>query len=198
MRPPPILFTADEARAANVEWGANCGPCALAAACVVDLDVVREVMLEFEERRWTNPTMIEEALHMLVDLPGEEAGSRWFRVIMSSAASRGFPHLLPVDGIVRVQYEGNWLEPGVPAKAAYKYTHWAAVCGEWVFCTLRLENEWRTQETWRADIAQHCREQGYRGWLATHHYEIRRRILDVQEGDEKISEKETDRVAGDS
>ena len=57
---PP--FTLADARRANNEWGANCGPGALAAIMGMTLDEVRSHMADFESKHYTNPTLMFDAL----------------------------------------------------------------------------------------------------------------------------------------
>lgn len=110
MRVPAVL---PDTREAADAWDANCGPMSLAA--VLGLPTV-------------------QAVHPLVDP---------FRGFMSptdmlrALAASGFKHrTVPVDwpqkplpqlGLLRVQWHGTWLNPGVDKRAAYRYTHWIGV-----------------------------------------------------------------------
>jgi hypothetical protein len=55
-------ITLDDLARANDEWGANCGPGALAAIMDLTLDEVRPHLPGFEAKRYTNPTMMFAAL----------------------------------------------------------------------------------------------------------------------------------------
>ena len=110
----PAKFTLDDAERAYEEWGANCGPGALAAALGKTLDEVRPHLVGFEQKRYTNPTMMFGALNTL--------GARW-----SGKHQPIDMLLLPAVGLIRVQWEGPWLKPGVPKAAAYGHTHWIAI-----------------------------------------------------------------------
>lgn len=68
------------------------------------------------------------------------------------------------NGINRVQWEGPWLEPGVPARVAYRHTHWVAHLDGWVLCTVCNPAEWIPVEDWREYTEQ--------DFHITHHYAI--------------------------
>lgn len=71
------------------------------------LNEVRPHMGDFERKRYTNPTLMFDALRSI--------GRPW-RVRGTAT--------WPAYGLVRVQWEGPWTEPGVPRRARYRYTHW--------------------------------------------------------------------------
>lgn len=107
-------FTHEDAERAYQEYGANCGPGALAAIAGMTLDEVRPHIPDFETRHYTNPTMMFAAL--------DSIGKQW---------KRRAEALWPTYGLVRVQWEGPWMAEGVPIAARYRYTHWigAAIVG---------------------------------------------------------------------
>lgn len=102
------LFTADEADAAHEAWGLNCGPGAIAAICGLTLDALRPQMGDFEQKGYTNPTLMWDVLNRI--------GVKW-RLVRQ-------PKDWPDYGLARVQWEGPWTEPGVPIRARYRHTHW--------------------------------------------------------------------------
>jgi hypothetical protein len=51
-------FTEADANRAHDEWGANCGPGAIAAILALTLDELRPYMGDFESKRYTNPTLM--------------------------------------------------------------------------------------------------------------------------------------------
>ena len=102
----PLCFTLEDAARARAEWGANCGPGALAAIMGMTLDEVRPHLGNFERKHYTNPAMMNEALRS-IGRPWKKIGAVW-----------------PCYGLVRVQWEGPWTNPGVPMRARYRYTHW--------------------------------------------------------------------------
>lgn len=104
-------FTPEDADRAHDEWGANCGPGAIAAICGMTLDELRPHMGDFEGKRYTNPTLMWQVLRSV--------GARFtVRAGHFGAAD------LPRYGLARVQWEGPWTEPGVPMRARYRHTHW--------------------------------------------------------------------------
>jgi hypothetical protein len=105
---PTARFTVDEAQAAADEWGANCGPGALAGVLGLTLSEVRSRLVGFEEKGHTNPTMIYSALELL--------GVKYRRVRK--------PTEWPRFGLVRIQWGGPWMAPKVPGFVRYMHTHW--------------------------------------------------------------------------
>lgn len=106
----PVRFNVDDADRAHAEWGANCGPGAIAGILGMTLDEVRPHMGDFDSKRYTNPTLMWEVLRRLnVDFKSSKGG-RW-----------------PSFGLARIQWEGPWTKPGVPARVAYRHTHWVGV-----------------------------------------------------------------------
>jgi hypothetical protein len=112
--PPSLAFTPAELERAWVEWGCNCGPAALAVAVGLKPDDVLPHIAKFDERRYTNPTMMAGALRSLgID-------HRWSRD--HERAIRW-----PIRGLARIQWGGPWTDPGVPIPARYRHSHWVAV-----------------------------------------------------------------------
>lgn len=96
-------ITQCEAEHAFEEWGANCGPGALAAIVGLTLAAVRPHLGNFEQKRYTNPTLMYAALDSL--------GVRYEKLQDKS---------WPSWGLVRVQWEGpwqHWIEKA-------RHTHW--------------------------------------------------------------------------
>jgi hypothetical protein len=112
------LFTPPDTDAAFEQWGANCGPCALAALLSFSLDRLRHHLPGFENRRYMNPT------HMLAALSS-------LRVRVDRTTEM-FPDRYEC-GLVFIQWGGPWLKPGVPVGAAYRNTHWIAVAAGAVY-----------------------------------------------------------------
>jgi hypothetical protein len=98
----------EEAQRAYDAWGANCGPGALAAVLDKTLEDVQPHLIDFDRKRYTNPSMMLSALRSL--------GAHWH------VLNEGWPQ----NGLVRVQWEGPWTAPGVPIRARYRHTHWIA------------------------------------------------------------------------
>lgn len=115
-----MRMTADMAEKANSEWGFNCGPGALCAVLDKTPDEIRPHLGDFEQKRYTNPTLMKSMLNNL-GVP--------FRSTHQSEAGDGMPVLwpeLPQFGLVRIQWAGPWTKPGVPIAARYRHTHWVA------------------------------------------------------------------------
>ena len=111
--PPVIRFTEAEAHAAHDAWGFNCGPAALCGVLGLRPEQVRPHLLGFEERGYTNPTLMYDALRSL-------GVTFTKRVTPADSKTNVFPRL----GLVRVQWAGPWTQPGVPMRARYRKTHW--------------------------------------------------------------------------
>jgi len=114
-----LPFDAEAVALANEQWGCNCGPAALAAVTGLTLDTVRPHLGQFEEKQYTNPTMMAKALRSLQ--------ATWSRLYECPAAERAVDPTYPHRGLVRIQWAGPWTEPGRPVAARYRHTHWIAV-----------------------------------------------------------------------
>ncbi len=108
--PPRMRFGVVEAEKASDDWGANCGPGAVAAIMDMTLEEVRPFFDDagFPGKRYTNPTMMYAVLRA-INRPWRSVGvgTNW-----------------PKWGLLRIQWEGPWMEPGVPVAARYRHTHW--------------------------------------------------------------------------
>jgi len=123
-----VRFTIDDAQRAADEWGANCGPAAIAAVLGKTLDEVRPHLGDFERpgKRYTNPTLMYAALRSL--------GATWTATVRETSVEWPKPIIAwPKLGLVRIQWEGDWTRPGVPMRARYRHTHWvgARSAPEW-------------------------------------------------------------------
>ena len=157
---PSLKFTAQDLARAYQAWGCNCGPAALAACLGLTLDEVRAHLGDFEAKGWMNPTMVATAISsagcLRRDVPG------W-----------------PEHGLVRIQWGGPWLKPGVPKAAAYQATHWVACKRDdtevWVFDV--NAGGWTTFDEWDA-VTRPAIVQGIKRadgtWEPTHFWEVRR------------------------
>ena len=116
-----LHFTSADAHKASDDWGFNCGPAALCAVTGMTPSQIRPHLLDFESKRYTNPTLMYEILSVLrvtwkQTYRGDVAGPR--------------PSAYPRFGLVRIQWEGPWTKPGVPFAARYRQTHWIATRGD--------------------------------------------------------------------
>jgi hypothetical protein len=103
-----LKFSSNDAFNAYQLWGCNCGPAALAACLGSTLAEVRPHLPDFDARRFTNPTMMREALASLG--------------VSIMEGVQEFPSL----GLIRIQWHGPWTEPGKNPRWAYRFTHWVA------------------------------------------------------------------------
>ncbi len=168
----PLRFTPADFEAANAEWSANCGPSALAAICGLTLDEVRAHMPSFEAKRYTNPTMMFDALRSV--------GVRW-TALRQGESGAALPW--PSYGLCRIQWEGPWTQPGVPIRARYRYTHWIGAAreprgdemGVWDVNALANGTGWCDRENWAAVLVPHLTADIKRasgGWHVTHAIEV--------------------------
>lgn len=148
--PPPLRFSEGESDAANAEWGANCGPHSIAAIMQLPLHAVRAVLGEF--KGWMSPTMVGAALRAL----GAPYGLH-----------KGLKTKALCEGVNRVQWEGRWLDPGVPPLVAYHHTHWVAQVDGWVLCTVVSPARWVRKSDWEEALLRASRP-----WHVTHHYRL--------------------------
>lgn len=173
-----LRFTEADANRASDEWGANCGPGAIAAVCGLSLDELRPHLGEFEAKGYTNPTLMWQVLGNLgVDFK--------VRTHQHNPFAREIDW--PAFGLARVQWCGPWTGPKVPARVAYRHTHWVAA--------LRIEGEpepavfdinamradgWIRLSMWRDTLVpwllEQCEPKASGEWFLTHSVEIRRKV----------------------
>lgn len=164
-------FSKEDADRAHDEWGANCGPGALAAILNMTLDEIRPHMGDFERKRYTNPTLMFDAL--------KSVGAKWSSLTPGrTVAKPGWP----IYGLARIQWEGPWTEPGVPMRARYRYTHWVGVVtktpdniGIYDINCMNNGSGWCALEDWVSIMAPHLIAQYPRAngkWHITHSIEV--------------------------
>lgn len=173
-------YTEQDFDKAYSEWGANCGPGALAFALQVGIDQVRGMIPDFEDKRFTSPTMMKKALS------GREVE---FINLLGNGAARSevFGDLV---ALTRIQWTGPWTKEGSNPRWAYRYTHWIATwkladdadlagIGELKAGTdmvFDVNGGIRTFESWKVEIAtilsaMHARAGG--GFFPTHCYRLK-------------------------
>jgi len=132
--PIATLYEPTDVHEAYREWGAACGPSALAAALGCEVNDVRRLFPGY--RGWVNPT------HMLAAL--RQAG------VEHRTPRPGESH--PCRGLMFVQFLGPWMAEGVPIAARYKRTHWVAVvrttAAERLIWDVNSETGWMLFEQW--------------------------------------------------
>lgn len=164
-----LRFTEADAVKAYDDWGANCGPGALAAVMGLTLDEVRPHLIGFDSKRYTNPTMMLMSLKSL--------GAQFSYRVRAAG-----PLNWPQYGLCRVQWEGPWTKPGVPARVAYRYTHWVGAQtskhnGVGIFDINAMNSGgWISLEDWSTLLVPWLLNQLYKkadgGWHLTHVVEI--------------------------
>ena len=159
---PTTRFTADEAWAAHDEWGCNCGPGAAAAILGLTLDEMRPHLGDFERKRYTNPTLMWAILNSV--------GAKFIQ---------NKPAQWPDHGLARIQWTGPWTQPGVPARAAYRHTHWVACsCGDSAIFDINCMSVggWVSRSEWTEQVApwliKECVPRGDGMWFLTHSVEM--------------------------
>jgi hypothetical protein len=164
----PRFNLADSDRAHD-EWGANCGPAALAAIMGLTLDEVRPHMGDFEHKGYTNPTLMFDALKSL--------GANWRRV--DGVRPPGY---WPRYGLARIQWEGPWTAMGVPMRVRYRQTHWVGsaavspVASVFDINCINNGSGWVSSAEWRNIVVPHilneCVPKANGKWHITHAIEV--------------------------
>lgn len=166
----PPRFTAEDLDRSNEEWRCNCGPGAVAAMCGLTLDEVRPHMGDFEQKGYTNPTLMWSVLRSIgvrFSYRGGDLGRKWF----------------PRYGLCRVQWEGPWTKPGVPVRAAYRHTHWIGAAHRadssiaiYDINAMGNGSGWASLSDWETIlvpfILSECVPRADGGWHITHAVEI--------------------------
>lgn len=150
-----MKFTIDECQRAEDAWGFNCGPAALCAVLRKSPDGVRPLLGDFEAKRYTNPTLMYAALK----LAGVTA-----RTTYRGDVPAAFPDV--THGLVRVQWGGTWINPGVPMGARYRRTHWVAMrTGREVFdVNAMCVGGWLEFAEWETQLMPWLANQAVPGW----------------------------------
>lgn len=127
-----LPYTAAQATAAHDQWNAMCGHYSIAAATGRPLEDIRTAGVPL--KGWMNPTMISQTLRALgvSYMKSSFAGMGDYTTPESAReSSEAMLHLVGSDdtqkAILRIQWEGSWLNPGVPKGAAYQRTHYIAI-----------------------------------------------------------------------
>lgn len=160
--PLALAYTPEEAEAAAEAWGFNCGPASICALLGMTPAELRPHLLDFELKRYTNPTLMIMVLQDLGVLRRRRMDALW-----------------PDYGVVRLQWAGPWTREGVPMRARYRHTHWVASCVRYgnrpdgVFDV--NVGHWTPFENWRADLVpwllKECEPKATGEWWVTHSLE---------------------------
>jgi hypothetical protein len=159
-------FTNEEMERANEAWGANCGPGAVAAILGLTMDEVKTYFISegFIDKHYTNPTMMYGVLNS-IGRPWRKGALDW-----------------PRWGLVRIQWEGPWTQPGVPMHARHRHTHWVGATtspeGVGIFDINAMANGtgWAALSDWERVIVpwilEACVPRANGRWHITHAIEI--------------------------
>jgi hypothetical protein len=120
MRVLSYPFSEADSDKAHEQWGANCGPNALAFATGLHIDQIRGIIPGFEDRHYTNPTMMSTAIIKL--------GRKYLpvRPHQPDTTLSYIDMFADAMALVRVQWTGPWTAPAANPKWAYRQTHWIA------------------------------------------------------------------------
>ncbi|MEN6533791.1 MAG: hypothetical protein ABFD89_09030 [Bryobacteraceae bacterium] len=165
---PVYVFSAEDAGKAAQEWGANCGPMALAMSLGRHIREIRGAIPGFDQKGYTSPTMMAGALSNLgVPVKREVKGTQ-----ARSAKWSDWPD----RGLVRIQWSGPWTAPGTNGRWAYCFTHWVASLrtekGFWIF---DCNTGWSDPGYWILHAVPAITQTIKRadgGWFATHLWEL--------------------------
>lgn len=111
------ILTAEESEVAYREWGANCGPNALAFILGIPVDETRQLFPD-PFPGFVNPTQMGEAIKKYAVAGKCDLAVQTERI---DSVDKMFG-LVPA--VVRIQWGGPWCGHTVPKKAAYRYTHY--------------------------------------------------------------------------
>jgi hypothetical protein len=159
---PLLKFNELDAAIAFEQWHCNCGPGALAAATGHTLEEIHPHLVGFDQKHYTNPTMMFGALRSLAVPFARLHIEKW-----------------PIRGLIRVQWHGPWMRPGVPMRARYRQTHWIAAFtvngGHGVF-DINCPGHLITRDDWAAKLApgliRDCCPKGDGAFSFTHAVEL--------------------------
>lgn len=169
------MLTVESVNKAADEFGFNCGPGALCAVLGMTPDQLRPHLLDFEAKRYTNPTLMAAILRSL--------GVPFRRVWECPVKADGRELDYPVVGLVRIQWAGPWTKPGVPMAARYRHTHWIGVrpSGEEVRQVFDVNcicvGGWVSWAEWTGRVVpwllRECQPKATGEWWPTHCWEVK-------------------------
>lgn len=191
---PEHTFGPGDAMHASNVWGANCGPGALAAILGLHINAVHGFIPGFDEKKYTNPTMMKQALERLGvkwrdrsandpnnyadEMAEQDPGGVSLMTLKPTDYRQFKSHALVRYGLVRIQFE-PWY-----GRLAYHFTHWvgaaefrlgvepAARTDLFVF---DINYGWRRFDDWAAkmpELAKDASPKSDGNWHATHRWEL--------------------------
>lgn len=167
METPELKYKAADSQRAWNEWGANCGPHSIAAACGLTLDEVKGALLNFPG--WMSPRHLKDTLLRLKWVHRDEFVGPKSTVDFIWRKQRNEARIIRPGNrmIARIQWEGRWLNPGQPMNLAYRETHWVAMRNDHVLDTVICAVQWVEKKDWLERIEDFCKKEGYPGWHFT-------------------------------
>lgn len=157
------------------EWGFNCGPAALCAVLDRSPHGIREYLLDFEAKRYTNPAMMLKILKGL--------GVSYKQVYRGdSPYSRHVCQSIKTPrSLMRIQWSGSWTLPGIPMTSRQRHTHWVATRSNatevFDINAMKVNNGWVSFDVWENSVVpwvgKHCVKGWSGSWWPTHIIEIK-------------------------
>jgi len=127
-------YTPSDLTIAEIVFGANCGPAALAASLSMEVTDIMRYLPHFEDetKRFTNLTAMKAALN---------AADVLYEVKRSEFPSRG---------MALIQWTGPWTQKHFFSRWSLRYTHWIAVDGDMIY---DIHNGfWQHQDEWAREV----------------------------------------------
>jgi hypothetical protein len=174
---PPLRYGAEESWDAWSQWGANGGPHSLAAACELTLEDVRRALPDFQG--WMSIKDMEQTLLRLRWTNLRENIEPKSRISWVRDREKKQAKMIRTSGrkIARIQWEGEWLDPGVPHWKAKGWTHWVAQRDGYILDTVICAIQWVPAQEWLERIQAFCQKENYRGWYFTDWFTIRKATI---------------------
>jgi hypothetical protein len=167
---PSSLYTPPDVDQAHAEWGANCGPAALAAIIGSPLAAVKDAFQRygFGQRGYCNPSQMVQAVR---DLGHSAELTRHAR---TGIRGREFPQ----HGVVFLQFTSEYIDC-LPIPAQYRLTHWIGMhsFGGDSLCVYDVNSGWEPWQDWCVEVWPRlaaANRNATESWTRSA-YEIRRR-----------------------
>lgn len=177
MNPPELNYNAADSQRAWDEWGANCGPHSIAAACGISLESVKNALLSFPG--WMSPRHLKETLLRLKWVRRDEFVGPKSHIDFVWKKQRDAARVIHPGNrmIARIQWEGEWLNSGEPPNLAYRETHWVAIRDGYVLDTVICAIQWVEKADWLERFDDFCKKEDYYGWHFTDFLHLQKAII---------------------
>ena len=158
------LYTPPDVDAVFQEWGANCGPTALAAVLGCPVSEVRHLFPDFAKRKYANPSQIRQAV---------ESAGRSCQV--TPQHRNGRDRLVPRNGLMFLQWSSDDIDRK-PIIVQYRSTHWVGVRDQLLYDCNAADGQgaWLDKQDWKLELWPLFQEAtgATRFWIRTA-YEVR-------------------------